>query len=155
MSRNPAEKQAWIEEAAQAADDECREWPWGRNHAGYGRLKVSGKTRGTHSIVCAMVNGPRPDGMQAAHSCGRPACCNGTHLRWDTLEGNQADRVGHGTSNRGERNGRAKLSIGQVKEIRFRYAAGGQTHRGLASEYGVSHLVIGQILRGQLWAHVT
>lgn len=48
----------------------------------------------------------------------------------------------------------AKLTERKIREIREKYAAGDITHRRLAVEYGVTHSVIGRIIRREKWAHV-
>jgi hypothetical protein len=45
----------------------------------------------------------------------------------------------------------SKLSWSQVNLIRERYSQGGCSHRTLAREFGVSHRVIGRLLRNELW----
>lgn len=44
---------------------------------------------------------------------------------------------------------RRKLTTANEDEIRTRYAAGGVTYRALASEHGVTHTVIGRVMRGE------
>lgn len=61
-----------------------------------------------HLVLLAFV-GARPDGMQVAHNDGNPLNNKLNNLRYATASSNQMDRVIHGTSNRGERNGMVKL----------------------------------------------
>ena len=85
-----------------AAGDECLHWPFSRLPAGYGI--VGGRAVGrqyAHSLACTWAHGPRPEGKQAAHSCGKASCFNPKHLRWATVTENHADKVLHGTSGRG------------------------------------------------------
>jgi hypothetical protein len=63
--------------------------------------------------------GPCPMGMECCHNDGNPANNQVENLRWDTKVGNSADRVKHGTTCRGERSVRAKLTAGDVYAIRF------------------------------------
>lgn len=56
---------------------------------------------------------------------------------------------------RGERHGNAKLTADQVRDIRRRWAEGGVTQTTLGIEYGVSTALIGRIVRGKGWQHVT
>jgi NAD-dependent SIR2 family protein deacetylase len=51
----------------------------------------------------------------------------------------------------GELNGRAKLSLLDVEEIRSKYASGGYSHRDLAYIYGISRGHIARILSGKRW----
>lgn len=54
-----------------------------------------------------------------------------------------------------EKNGRAILTVLQVREIRTRYARGDGTQLSLGREYGVSRPTIGLIVRGVTWTHLT
>ena len=81
--------------------DECLAWPYSCDGGGYGHIANRGKV---HRIVCAKINGKCPgDEYQAAHSCGNGhlGCVNPNHLTWKTRHENQADRLIHGTHNRG------------------------------------------------------
>jgi hypothetical protein len=64
------------------------------------------------------------------------------------------DGVSKGLFTCGERNGQAKLTASQVREIRTRYAAGGVFQRILAAEYGVDRALISYIVTGKSWAHL-
>lgn len=52
---------------------------------------------------------------------------------------------------RGERNGRAKLSMALAREIRQRYAAGGISLSALGKEYGVDTRAISRIVRNEAY----
>ena len=52
---------------------------------------------------------------------------------------------------RGETHPMAKLTLGQVQELRSRYAAGGITQAKLATEYGVHYSTISDIIRRKIW----
>lgn len=73
------------------------------------------------------------------------------NLQWGTHAENCADTVAHGRSLRGARHPRAKLTQDQAIEVRSKYASGGETHRGLASAYGVTKSVVTGILNGSRW----
>ncbi|WP_238538481.1 hypothetical protein [Nitrolancea hollandica] len=67
------------------------------------------------------------------------------------------DKHGHRTHPglaKGQRNGRAKLTDDDVRAIRRIFASGGITRRDLAKQFGVSNVVIGNILSGKSWSHV-
>ena len=55
---------------------------------------------------------------------------------------------------RGEGNGRAKLTVDSVREIRERYGAGGITLQELALDYPVTFSTIHRIVTRQSWKHV-
>ena len=138
----------------------CLLWPHGQNR-GYGRVRVGGEMYQAHRLSCEWAHGPAPDGkdcaLHAPHEiCGHKHCIAPAHLRWGTQQENVADRAVDGTQpfTGGESNGRAKITEAQVVEIRERYAAGGVTQKVLAAEYGVTQVLIGQIIRGVGWTHV-
>lgn len=107
---------------------------------GYGVVGTAGKgTFRAHRLAYVEANGPIPDGLQLDHLCRNRACINPAHLEPVTNAEN---------SRRGDR---AKLDWSRVREIRARYAAGGTSHRKLASEFGVSNCAICKILNGDRW----
>lgn len=72
----------------------------------------------------------------------------------DTGEGNQADRIEHGTDMRGEKHPLAKLTDEDVHAIRSRYAAGGITYKILGAQYGVTATMACAIVRRKSWKHI-
>lgn len=139
-------------------------------------------TTGAHKFALEQRLGrPLTPGMQALHTCDVRACCrnddagfyevNGVlrlrcgHLWEGTARDNMADRdaKGRGASEerngrecypRGERNGLAKLTEGQVREIRCR-AAAGVSYSSLGAEYGVSKGAVEHVVARRTWRHVT
>ncbi len=98
------------------------------NKNGYWIFRAK-RTDGTR--VCTMLSiamllafkGPPPDkGMCACHGDGNKNNNAIDNLRWDTRAGNEADKVAHGTSNRGSRNGMCKHSPELVTAIRRRHS---------------------------------
>lgn len=143
----------YLEEVVLAySGDECLVWPFGHAH-GYGRIALGGETHRVPRVVCERVNGPPPAaGMEAAHSCGNGAggCCTPRHLRWATPAENQADRIEHGTSNRGERHGLAKLTEAEVLQIRA--LRGRMSQARIAAKFGVSQPAVSAIYSGARWS---
>ena len=70
-------------------------------------------------LVLEAFVGACPAGMECCHDPDRTKsnCCL-DNLRWDTRKNNHADKIKHGTSQRGERASRVKLTREQVFEIR-------------------------------------
>ena len=93
--------------------------------------------------------------MEVRHLCGKAICVNPHHLCWGTRAENERDKLLHGTHNAGERNGRAKLTVAQVREIRRRYATEAVTQTALAREYGVHSSMVSEIVNGIRWSTVT
>lgn len=107
-----------------------------------------------HSLVCTAFHGPRPSPKhQVAHKDGDKTNNAAVNLRWATAKENIADKILHGTMAHSEANGRAKLTIEQVREIRRRMAEG-ETQKGLAQAYGVAASNISHIATGKNWSYV-
>jgi hypothetical protein len=136
---------------ARGGPDEC--WPWTgtRNPKGYGLIRLDGQMRGAHRAVFFVTHGRWPEVCR--HTCDNPPCCNPAHL----LDGSTGDNLrdayerGQKSPTRGTAQRGAKLSEEQVREIRSRYATGTTTQRALASEFGVSHILVGFIVRREAW----
>ena len=136
---------------------ECIDWPFGCDSEGYGRLRVGSIKRGVHQLACEHRHGPRPEGMEVRHLCGRgrSGCFNPAHLEWASHADNMTDTVAHGTHTRGERNGRHKLTDDQVAEIRRMYVGrGGPTQQSIADQYGVSRENVSMIVTDARWDHL-
>lgn len=124
---------------------------------GYYRIKLclDRKThwRKVHQLVMRAFVGPCPDGMEIAHEDGVKANCALSNLRYDTHKGNHADRLRHGTSNAGERNGMSTMTEDRVRELRKR-ARSGEPKQELMREFSLSRRGYERILSGQRWGHV-
>lgn len=122
-------------------------WPWSGklDHDGYGQYAVRGRMFTASRLACELAHGPSD--LEACHTCDNPACCNPGHLYWGTHARNIADRQARGRQACGERNGRAKLTVAQVREIRARAGS----RRALAREFGVDPATIRDIMKGKIW----
>jgi hypothetical protein len=124
----------------------------------YGHLQAHLCTGGrcrhmlVHRLVLEAFVGPCPVGQECRHLDGNPANNNVENLAWGTRTENQADRVRHGTSSRGEQSVLAKLTEDDVREIR-RLLGQGLTQTKISSLFGVSRVTISKIKLGKLWAH--
>lgn len=134
--------------------EDCLIWPYSRAGNKYGEVRVAGKRNLVHRLVCERRHGPPPTpDHQAAHLCGKghEGCVNPRHVVWKTPAENTADRLVHGTHNRGERHARVKLTEAGVLEIRRRLAAG-ETQAAIAADVGVTHSAISSIAIRKNWA---
>jgi len=108
-----------------------------------------------NKIVAWTFHGPPPTPKHhAAHHDGIKANNCRENITWKTKIENEADKIAHGTTNRGERNGMVKLTDVECAEIRAKGL--GQPrgiNRRLAKEYGVSDGAISNILRGKRRIH--
>lgn len=129
----------------------------GSGHAGYKAVTLckNGKTKTqyVHRLVAiAFLGTPRP-GYEVAHANGSRGDNNLINLRWDTRSGNHADKKKHGTHQRGERAGSAKLNARQVKKIR-KQVADGESKLSVSKQFSVSHKTIRDIVSKTTWSHV-
>jgi len=102
-----------------------------------------------HKLVMEAFVSLRPEGLECCHNDGNPQNNNLNNLRWDTPKNNHADKVKHGTTNRGEQCGTAKLTLDQVRAIR----QDNRLQRIIAAEYGVKDNTISRIKSFKRWAH--
>jgi len=139
-----------------AKTDQCIDWPYLVNEAGYGQVRLDGKMMNAHRAALIIHNGkPELEGAHAAHKpikCHNRRCVNPRHLRWATPSENMRDRALDGTQARlhGTKHGAAKLTEADVVEIRRAKTP----QRKLALEYGVSLSTINGIILGKRWKHV-
>ncbi len=132
---------------------DCLIWPFGKNPSGYGTIGHNGTRHLVSRLVCESINGlPPTPSHEAAHSCGNGhlGCCTPAHLSWKTRTANQADKVRHGTTNRGARSHTAKLSAAEVRKIRA--LSQSVTQHALAKQFKVSRGAISHIVYRTSWA---
>lgn len=145
--------QAFLEEAVQYEGHECLLWPFdSKTPGGYGVMWHNGKRNVVSRLICERAHGAPPTHLhEAAHSCGNGSngCCTKRHLSWKTRRGNQNDRVLHGTTNRGERCGSAKLSAENVRTIRS--LADRMMQKDIAARFGVTQGSISEIINRKKW----
>lgn len=144
-SRAP-QYQALLEMLRGANTDDCILWCHGTNRDGYGQVWTGSRTQLTHVVACELTHGPRPPGLEAAHSCNTPPCFNPRHLRWDTHVGNMVDMYKNGTHP-------AKLTEEQVRSARRR-VRDGETRAAVAVSLGVTRSTISSVVSRRWWAWV-
>ena len=91
--------------------------------------------------------------MEGCHVNGKGADNCLANLRWGTRQSNAADKLLHGTHNRGERNHQSRLSEHQVRLARSFYQD--PEYRGLmnslAKAWGVSKSAVVLAAKGKRW----
>jgi hypothetical protein len=68
--------------------------------------------------------------------------------------GREADKIIHGTTNRGERCGTSKLTEAQVLAIRSEYAEKRTPQATLAKRYGVAQATISFLVNRKRWVYI-
>jgi hypothetical protein len=106
-----------------------------------------------YSLVAAAFIGPRPPGKEVAHRDGDPTNARLENLRYATPKENDADKIMHGTRPRGMRNGRAKFTDEQIREIR-RARLSGEKYATIAERYNVAEATPRKIASRKRWNHV-
>lgn len=106
-----------------------------------------------HRLVLLAFVGPPPLGHEARHVNGDRSDNRVANLCWGTHAENMADTLTHGTHNRGERHGNAKLSDPQAREIRA-LVSGGMSRRRVAQMFGVQRTTVSRIVSGRRWGHL-
>ena len=141
----------------------CIEWQNAKDKFGYGKIKYADGVRSTHRIAFELKYGPIPEDLCVLHKCDNPSCINVDHLFLGTRAENMADKVAKGRQskgpeqhrnrkpNTGENNGRAKLSLQDVTEIRDLYDNGICKQSELAERYGVDWRQIHRIIKRKHW----
>lgn len=108
-----------------------------------------------HQIVLRTFVGKEPEGMQCRHLNGIPTDNRLENLKWGTMEENQFDRVAHGTSTRGEGNGRSKLKSGDILKIKTLLKEGCLPQARIGKIFGISPTTIWKIKNNYSWKHVS
>lgn len=137
----------------------CWLWTGTKNNMGYGTfMRVSPKKELAHRVAWYIAHGELPGAARVLHTCDNPACVRPDHLFLGTMRDNSQDMLAKGrnkyVAHPGEANGQAKLTEGQVREMREKYAAGGVTQAQLAKEYEISQALAHFVVTRKAWKHV-
>lgn len=152
------EERFWSKVDQTGGDSACWEWRAGGDQDGYGIFYPS-RDKGirSHRFSWMLRHGDIPAGLKVLHACDNPSCVNPSHLSLGTDLDNvrDMDRKGRRRNNpaRGEANGKARLTIHQVMQIRAR-AVTGDSMTAIAREYGVTKSAIRSVVRCRTWRHV-
>lgn len=146
-------RRRWLNSHLGLDSPECLLYPFSQNPNGYSIITLpGGRMMSAHRYMCTATNGAPPSTEhEVAHSCGNRQCVNPRHLRWATKSENAADRLTHGTDPRGSKNGNAKLSEADVREIVS--LRGIETGRSLAKRFGVTAAQISNIQLRRQWRY--
>lgn len=140
----------WFQSKLITTNTGCKEWSGCRFQQGYGVVRLHNKNVKAHRLALEFNLGrPIRMGMDVLHSCNNPPCCNPEHLREGTNQENVNDKLLSGRQPRGESNGKSKLTLEQVAEIKENSQR--LTQYQLAELYNVKRPCIAKIQRGKTW----
>ena len=114
---------------------------------------LSRKSFMVHTLVLHSFRGSPKPGQQCRHMNGKSGDNRLPNLRWGTSAQNAKDRIRHGTVARGERQGPAKLTADQVREIRH-LASQGMVRRELSRRFNVTDVTLYRIIHRLGWINV-
>lgn len=134
----------------------CWNWMAGRDKDGYGRIRVYGRRTRTHRYSWIIHNGSIPNDLRVLHYCNNFICVNPGHLYLGDHSDQMDAMVKNGLTAQGSRNGSAKLTECDVKEVRKRCGSGFETDEihAIANELGVSYATIYDIVIMRTWKHL-
>lgn len=144
---------SWLRAHKNHRGEGCLIWPFGRKPNGYARVDIDQISHYAHRVMCTIAHGQQPSTEhEAAHSCGKghEGCVHPLHLSWKTKVENEADKLIHGTHNRGESHGRSKLTESDVVKIRSLRGKMTQSEIGEMFNVGADH--VSRIQTGAVWA---
>jgi hypothetical protein len=104
--------------------------------------------------MCILAHGLPPfPKAEAAHGCGKGhlGCFSPKHVRWATPAENAADRVKHGTANRGEKVACSKLT----PETALAIYHDPRPVSLIMKQYGINTVSVWSVKNGATWKHVT
>ncbi len=132
-------------------------WVWtGATTKGYGMVLWEGRRPSyAHRLSWVFANGPTRS-LYVLHRCDNPPCVRPDHLFLGTNADNVADKMLKGRNRPafGVNCHSHKLTVAEVKEIRWRYATGNISQNALGREFGVNQSSISAIIRGFKWKQV-
>lgn len=137
---------------------ECWLWTRGKDRDGYGAITGAGrKSLRAHRVSWEIHFGPIPEGLYVLHNCpggnDNPSCVRPSHLWLGTNDENMADCSAKKRNCFGENNGAAKITEGDVLEIRRLHSIG-VSRKELIAKYRLSKTTIGFIICRRSWKHI-
>ena len=121
----------------------------------YLSISRNGKRDKVHRYVYELLVRPIALGISVLHRCDNTSCINPEHLWLGTQRDNVVDMYskGRGVNNRGSKHGQAKLTEGQVSNIRSLYSRG-ISQVVLSSLFNITRATIWKIVHNRIWRSI-
>jgi len=148
-------------------EDEC--WLWkdainGNGYGGFTGVQITNNnpeyhtfSSKAHRMAYIFTYGKILKGILVLHKCDNRLCCNPKHLFLGTHQDNMEDMVKKGRSKMcsfPNNKNSAKLTIKQVKKIRFMYRMEGMSYSKLSKIFNISIAQIGRIINREKWKDI-
>jgi hypothetical protein len=133
---------------------ERKTYPNGRGYLALNLSKLGVvRQEQVHQLVAAAFIGPCPEGQEVRHGPNGKLDNRASQLCYGTKDQQAEDKVRDGTDSAGVRNGRAKLTEDDVRDIRTAYARG-TSQVALAKQYGLTQASVSALVLRKTWRHV-
>jgi len=106
-----------------------------------------------HRLVLEMFVDSCSINEEGRHLDGNKLNNNIHNLAWGTRSDNEKDKIIHGRSNRGSRQGNSKFLEIDILDMRYLYKKG-WTIREIGKKYNVDYKVVWPIIRYKTWKHL-
>lgn len=128
---------------------DCWEWTASCGQTGYGQFWLNNTARRAPRVAWELTRGEIPSGLHVLHTCDNRSCVNPAHLFLGTNYDNVLDKMSKGrhVAHKGELCGASKLTLEQVRYIRYSSAKA----RNLAEVFKVSRQNIHSIRNRNSW----
>jgi hypothetical protein len=151
----------WSKVNRSAGPDAC--WPWrgSLDAYGYGQFSLGRSRVKAHRVAYQLQRGSIPSGLAVCHRCDNRVCCNASHHFLGTERDNIGDayrkgRVAGPPPNPmpGELAPGAKLTEGQVLEMKRLRRDRGLAYTEIGPMFGVHPTTAREAVIGRTWRHL-
>ena len=151
----------WVTEDGQVWSERLRRFLKQYPHNfGYPTIQWNGPKL-IHQLVCECFHGPKPTEKHEVRHVNDPTPTNVhyTNLCWGTRQENAADKRRHGSNMGGgfpgEKNGFAKYTDEQIKQIYRLFHIDKLTRKEIAEKLGLRYGLVVDVINGKCWSSTT